>query len=121
MQRNSKAVANCERPKCAACEFGKGHRRPNKVNTTKKNPMNEHELKKDHLLQGQMVSADQYISRSPGRIYHTKGKSDISDMFSVGCVFIDHASGYVSIKHQVAINATETVKAKLTFDREAQS
>ena len=25
MQVNSKAVVNCERPKCAACEFGKGH------------------------------------------------------------------------------------------------
>ena len=42
-------------------------------------------------------------------------------MFSGGCVFIDHASGYVSIKHQVAINATKTVKAKLTFERGAQS
>ena len=41
-------------------------------------------------------------------------------MFSGGCVFIDHASGYVSIKHQVAINFTETVKAKITFEREAQ-
>ena len=27
----------------------------------------------------------------------------------------------MSIKHQVAINATETVKAKLTFDREDKS
>ena len=42
-------------------------------------------------------------------------------MFSGGCVFIDHASDYVSIKHQVSINATETVKAKLKFEREAQS
>ena len=42
-------------------------------------------------------------------------------MFSGGYVFINHASGYVRIKHQVAINATKTVKAKLTFDREAQS
>ena len=42
-------------------------------------------------------------------------------MFSGGCVFIDHASAYVSIKHQVAINATETVKSKLTFEREAQN
>ena len=83
--------------------------------------MKEQELKKDHLLPGQMVSADHYISRAPGRLYHTKGKSDQSDMFSGGCVFIDHASGYVIIKHQVAINATETVKEKLTLEREAQS
>ena len=27
----------------------------------------------------------------------------------------------MSIKHQVAINATENIKAKITFDREAQS
>ena len=83
--------------------------------------MKEQDLNKDHLLPGQMVSAYHYILRALGRIYHTKGKSDQSDMFSGGCVFFDHASGYVSIKHQVAINATETVKAKLTFEREAQS
>ena len=67
------------------------------------------------------MSEDRYISRAPGRIYLTKGESDQSNMFSGGCVFIDHATGYVSIKHQVAINETETVKEKLTFDREAQS
>ena len=66
-----------------------------------------------------MVSADHYISWDPGRLYHTKGKPDPSDMFSGGCVFIDHVSGYMSIKHKVAINATETVKTKLTFEREA--
>ena len=54
-------------------------------------------------MSGQMVSADNYISRAPGRLYHTEGKLDPSDMFSGGCVFIDHASGYVSIKHQVTI------------------
>ena len=41
-------------------------------------------------------------------------------MFSGGCVFIDYASGYVSIKNQVDINSTETIKAKLTFEREPQ-
>ena len=121
MQRNSKPVSNSERPKCAACEFGKGHHRPNKLNTIKKNPTKKQDIKKDHLLPGKMVSADHYISRALGRLYHTKGKSDQSDMFSGGCVFIDHASGYVSIKHQVDINSTETVKAKLTFERESQS
>ena len=42
-------------------------------------------------------------------------------MLSGGCVFIDHASGYASIKYQGAINSTVTFKAKLTFEREAQS
>ena len=73
--------------------------------------MKEQELKKDHLLTGQIVSADHNITLAQGMLYHTKGKSDHSDTFSGGCVFIDHASGYVSIKHLVAINATETVKA----------
>ena len=32
-----------------------------------------------------------------------------------------HASDYMSINHQVAINDTETVKAKLNFEREDKS
>ena len=68
-----------------------------------------------------MVYEDHYISRDPCRLYHTKGKSDPSYIYSVGCVLIYHPSGYMIIKHQVAINATKTVKAKLTFEREAQS
>ena len=54
-------------------------------------------------------------------LYHINGKSDQSNILSGGFFFIDNSSGYVSIKHQVAINATETVKVKLTFEREAQS
>ena len=41
-------------------------------------------------------------------------------MFLVGCVYIYHVSGYMSIKHKVDISSTETVKAKLTFDRKDQ-
>ena len=77
--------------------------------------MKEQELKKGNILPGQMVSADHYTLWSPGRLYHTKGKSDPSDMFSGGCVFIDHASSYLSINDQVDINATETFKSKLPF------
>ena len=99
MRGNSKAVANCEITKCAACDFGKDHRQPNNINTIKNNPIKEQEIKKDHLLPGKMLSEYHYSSRAPGRLYHTKGKSDQSDMFSGECVFIDHASGYMSIKH----------------------
>ena len=72
----------------------------------KNNPMKEQELNKNHLLPVHMVS-----------VYHKKGKSDPSDMYSGGGVLIDHVSGYMSIKHQVDIKATENFKAKITFDR----
>ena len=121
VEGNSKAVANYESPKFDACDFGKVHCWPNKVNTTKKNHMKEKYLKKDHLLPVNMVSTYHYILRDPGRLYHTKGKSDPSDMFSGVCVFIDHSIGYVRIKHQVAINSTDTVKGKLTLGMESQS
>ena len=82
--------------------------------------MKEQDLNKDHLLSEQIVSADHYISWALGRLYHPKGKTDPTDMFSGGYVFIDYVSGSVRIKHQVAIRATENVKAKLTFEREAK-
>ena len=81
--------------------------------------MKEQYLKKYHLLSGQMMSTDHYILWVTGRLYHKKGKADPSKMFSGGCFFIDYASGYVCIKHQEAIKATETVKVKLTSEREA--
>ena len=66
------------------------------------------------------MSRNHYISQAPGRLYHTKVGSDISDMFSGGCVFIEYASAYVIAKHQVAIKSTKTVKGKITFEREAK-
>ena len=36
VQVNSKAVVNCKSPKCDACDFVKGHHRPNKLNKVKK-------------------------------------------------------------------------------------
>ena len=67
------------------------------------------------------MSVDHCISQDPVRLYHTKGKSYPSEMFSGLFILIDHDSGYMIIKHQVEINATDTVKVKLTFYKEAQS
>ena len=84
--------------------------------------MKYQDINNNHIMPGHMLSADHYILWATGRLYHTqKGKSDPSDMYSGGCVLIEHASGYIRIKHQVAINATETVKAKITFEREDKS
>ena len=88
MQVNCKTVDNFERTKCAACEYGKVHCQPDKLKTTNNNHMKDQEFIKDHILPGQMVSEYHYISRVPGRLYHTKGKPDPYDMFSRGYVLL---------------------------------
>ena len=88
VQVNHKSLANREMPRCTDCDFVKGNSRTNKVNRIKNNPMKEQDIKKDHLLPGHMVSSDNYIPRDPVRIYHTKGKSDPSDMCSGGCILL---------------------------------
>ena len=83
--------------------------------------MKDQEFKKYHLLTKNTMSSDHHIFRATGSLYRKNSKSDPSYMLSGGCVFIDHVSGYVIINHQVSISATENVKEKITFDREAQS
>ena len=61
VQSNYKTVYNCERPKCAAYEFGKGYCQSNKVNRIKNNPMKDPDINKDHLLPGHILSEDHYI------------------------------------------------------------
>ena len=36
-----------------------------------------------------------------------------------GAIFVDHASGHISIRHQVSLNASDTIQAKLSFKHEA--
>ena len=81
VQGNPKEVDKRERPKCDACDFVKLHCQHNKVNLIKNNTMKEQEPKKDHIFPRHMVPEDHYISRDPGRLYHTKGKSYLSEMF----------------------------------------
>jgi hypothetical protein len=38
-------------------------------------------------------------------------------MFSGGCIFVDHASGFVHIEHQVSFTAGQTLEAKHRFER----
>jgi hypothetical protein len=114
---NPKAVANCSVPKCASCEFGKATKRPTKTNTTVVNKEKEMELKKNDLVPGQRVSVDHYQTAQPGRLYSSRGSTDKSDMFHGGAIFVDHASGYVALRHQVSLSTTDTIKAKVDFER----
>ena len=114
---NQSAIANCDPPKCAACEFGKGMKRPPDTSVTKPDTEKEMELKKGDLFPGQRVSVDHYQSKVPGRLYNSRGATAHMHMFHGGAIFMDHASGRAAIQHQISLSAGNTVKAKLHFKR----
>ncbi|KAI2500410.1 hypothetical protein MHU86_14081 [Fragilaria crotonensis] len=105
-------------PKCAACQYGKQHRRPI-PGTTPSSIVKDraHALKTDNLLPGQRISVDHFICSTRGRLLTSAGKTKLDDMYTGGCIFVDHASGYIFVEHQVSLNSHETLKAKESFER----
>ena len=103
-------------PKCAACQYGKQHRRPapGRVSTAVRD--RDGVLKKEHLVPGQQVSVDHFVCSTKGRLLTSAGKSLRSEMFCGGCLFNDHASGFVHVEFQKHLNTHETLKAKEKFD-----
>ena len=107
-------------PKCAACQFGKQTRRPDHTTITTKNPEHTGALKEGQLRPGDRVFTDQLESRVRGRLLHTAGREQESNKFCGSSVFVDAASGYVHIEHQVSLGATDSINAKSSFERMAR-
>ena len=79
------------------------------------------ELKNNNLVPGQRVSVDHFQSALPGSLYNSKGYTDAKGMFHGGCIFLDHASRYIQVRHQVTFSDDETVKAKFLYKRDASN
>jgi hypothetical protein len=73
-------------------------------------------LKTNDLLPGQTISVDHFACTAKGRLFTSAGKTKPDDMYSGGCIFVDHASGFVHIEHQQHMSSHETLKAKDSFE-----
>jgi hypothetical protein len=104
---------------CCACQLGKQTRRGAGARIEMSKPEKEMLLKQDQLKPGTMVSIDQYISAAPGRLAHTKGKEPKKDKFTGGTIYVDHATSYIYLRHQVSLRAGETVIAKRAFEQDS--
>ena len=72
-------------------------------------------------MPGQKISADQYVSAVPGRLYTSRKNESFEDKFCGGTIFVDHASGYIDVRHQPTLSATDTIRSKLEFETEAEN
>jgi hypothetical protein len=105
-------------PKCASCQLGKQERTPKKGSTIVKDSP-EGILKMNKLQPGDLIFSDQYESPLLGRQFSARGNDVTTQQFRGGTIFCDAASSKLTVVHQVGLTGTETVQAKLRFEREA--
>jgi hypothetical protein len=101
-----------------AKQYGKQHKR-HIPGTTPSAVVKDraHTLKSDNLLPGQRISINHFICSTCGRLLTSAGKTKLNDMYTGECIFVDHASGFIFVEHQVSLNSFETLKAKESFER----
>ena len=102
-------LANCRKPQCAACHYGKATRRPWRSrgeNSQRVFVSTE---------PGQVVSVDQLKSPVPGLIGQIKGWLT-KKRYIFATVFVDHYSSLSYVHFQKTDSAEETVEAKRAFE-----
>ena len=110
---------SCDTPLCEACLLGKQHRRTPGSTVTKAKPEMEMAICRSHLNPGDCISLDQYESTVRGRLLNTYGKEKVSSRLVGGTIAVDHASGYVFLRHQQTLRAGDTVRSIREFEKEA--
>ena len=105
--------------RCAACQLAKQHRRPAGATISKTRVGKTMAIRKDDLTPGECLSIDQYISGTPGRLLHTRGKEDETKQYNGGFVAYDHATGKIFHQCQVSLRVGETLQSKHQFERQA--
>jgi hypothetical protein len=105
-----------EMPKCAACLFGKQTVRSAPGTTTRVVKDRAGVLRAGNLLPGSEVSVDHFVSSVKGRLFTGYDKGAGENKYVGGCIFVDHASSYIHVEHQVSLSSHETLRAKLAFE-----
>ena len=95
-------------PLCAACQYGKQTRRPAPGVRQSQIKDTANVLTRDKLVPGQETSVDHFVCGTKGRLFTSRGKTDPSQMYDGGCIFVDHASGHIDVQFQQHLNSHET-------------
>ena len=104
-------------PKCAACQFGKQSCRPAPGKKSVVVRDRSGVLKQENLLPGQCISVDHFVCSTNGRLFTSRGKtSALENLYCGGCLFVDHATGFVHVEHQTSTSTHDTLRAKESFE-----
>ena len=105
----------CDLPVCEICEFSKAPRRPKQSLIMTKHVTHDGSLKIGDIHPGSTISVDHFESRLLGCTFNSYG-GPFADKFVGGCIFVDHASGFLHVEHKVGFSAVETIRARQNFE-----
>ena len=105
-------ATSVDAPVCGSCQYGKQERTPKEGSTIHKDKERDGITKADKLEPGDLIFSDQYESRVPGKVFGKQGAAISSNSYCGGTLFVDAATGRIFNRHQVSLNAHETVEAK---------
>ena len=114
-RRLHRSASSIQIPKCAACLYAKQRARTAPGSKTVA-VTDRGVLRKDNLLPGQEISVDHFICSQKGRLFTSRGKESDKEQFVGGCIFADHASGYVHIEFQRVLTSHATLAALGKFE-----
>jgi len=66
-------------------------------------------IKGNDLNPGDCISIDQYQSSHKGQLASGFGKTASNMTYGGGTIFVDHASGFIHVEHQVSLLAGDTI------------
>jgi hypothetical protein len=55
--------------------------------------------------------------KEKGRLFESRGKTSPEHMYSGGCIFVDHCTGYIFVHYHVHQTALETIEDKQRFEQ----
>ena len=103
-------------PCCKACKLATAKTRSTGTSTSKPVANKQGILSRDKYEPGDMISSDQYIVNTPGRLLSGYGRDAQQNCYHGGTIFQDAASNLVRVQNQVSLGAGETVMGKTAFE-----
>jgi transposase InsO family protein len=109
----------CDNMLCGTCAAAKAHRKTPGVSPPNSTTQFDSIDPTPGLKPGDCVSCDHYCSPVKGRVMSDSGYSSTRYGYEGGCIFVDHASSYMFHRGQKSLAASDTIRSKLAFEREA--
>jgi hypothetical protein len=99
-----------------ACKLATAKTKSPKEKTTKPVKQKEGILSRDKYKPGDLISSDQFVVMTPGRLLTGYGREAPHNSFHGGTIYQDAASNLVRVQNQVTLGAAETVVGKANFE-----